>query len=130
MAGLAQAGPLNGSFDSATIGDDGGNWVEFQHNDMGWRTDGDTMDDWAEWKARTDPLDPDSFLYGEIATTPARDLDLLMHTVAGRRYALDTTTNLVMQPFYPLLEGTDSFCDLARYADGGCGRSGWRWDLG
>ena len=74
-------------------------------------TDGDTMDDWAEWKARTDPLDPDSFLYGEIATTPTGFMDIHMHTVAGRRYALDTTTNLVAQPFYPLMEGIEAFGD-------------------
>ena len=40
MVGLAQAGLINGSFDSATIGDDGAAayWVEYQHNDTGWRT--------------------------------------------------------------------------------------------
>ena len=74
-------------------------------------SDGDTMDDWAEWKARTDPLDPNSFLYGEIAPTQEGYMDIYMHTVAGRRYALDTTTNLVTQPFYPLMDGIEAFGD-------------------
>jgi len=73
-------------------------------------SDGDTMDDWAEWKCRTDPLDPNSFMHmGGGAITPAGDFEIFLHTVAGRRYTLDATTNLVVQPFYPYLEGIEAY---------------------
>jgi len=48
---------------------------------------------------------------GDSAVTPAGEFEILLNTVSGRRYALDTTTNLVTQPFYPYIEDIEAFGD-------------------
>ena len=44
--------------------------------------------------------------------TPLGYLNIDLHTTAGYHYAVDTTTNLIAQPFYPLMEGIEAFGDI------------------
>ena len=73
--------------------------------DLSIDSDSDTMKDWEEWRARTNPLDPGSHLYmGAVVAQPSGGVELTLHTVAGRRYALDCTTNLITPTFQPAAE--------------------------
>jgi len=75
-------------------------------------TDDDSMTDWQEWKARTDPDDPDSVMRtGDLTPAPAGGLNLHLLTVSGRCYAVDYSTNLVTHPFTPLIEGLEAVGD-------------------
>ena len=75
--------------------------------------DNDTMKDWQEWKSRTDPLDPESFMHlGPPVFTQSGHLNLYLHTVSGRRYVLESTTNLVTQPFAPLMGPINAVDDM------------------
>ncbi len=58
-------------------------------------------------------VDPAVTMYiGNMVITPLGYLNMDLHTAAGYRYAVDTTTNLITQPFYPLLEGIDASGDI------------------
>jgi len=76
-------------------------------------SDGDRMNDWAEWNARTDPLDPDSVMRIESTKfMPSGYLQIPMSTVAGRCYALEYTTNIVAQEFSPLVENIEAVGEI------------------
>ncbi len=67
------------------------------------------MPDWAEWKARTDPVDPDSVMRIDAATFfPNGNIQIPMRTLAGGRYILEYTTNVVTQAFAPLVENIEA----------------------
>jgi len=100
--------------ENSKYGNDPDNWYAAlprpgTYPDLDVDTDGDGMSDWQEWKARTNPYDPTSTMkMGQPIVAPSGNLDLQLHTVAGRRYAIDYSTNLVTQPFIPFIEGLEA----------------------
>jgi hypothetical protein len=99
-------------------GNDPDNWYAATPNpgsspDLELDSDGDSMTDWAEWKARTDPADPQSCMYiSKQEVNAGGSLDIAMHTVAGRRYILESTTNIVTEAFLPLVQNIEAVGDI------------------
>jgi hypothetical protein len=99
-------------------GNDPDNWYAAIPNpgsspDLELDSDGDSMTDWAEWKARTDPADPQSCMYiSKQEVNAGGSLDIAMHTVAGRRYILESTTNIVTEAFLPLVQNIEAVGDI------------------
>ncbi|MBN1675368.1 MAG: hypothetical protein JXR37_30285 [Kiritimatiellae bacterium] len=67
--------------------------------------DGDTFSNWAEWLAGTDPTNPGSVfeLGGPAAPAGGPGVILAWPSLSGRIYSVDFTTNLVTDPFAPLV---------------------------
>jgi len=76
-----------------------------ENADLELDSDADGMADWEEWKARTDPYSAGSYMHiGSPAYDAAGGIAIPLHTVAGRRYILECSTNLMTDPFRTLID--------------------------
>lgn len=67
--------------------------------------DGDSMNNWQEWKAGTDPTDPSSLLsLSKISRTGLRSMLLTWTSVTNRNYFVQRATNLAAPASFTLLQ--------------------------
>lgn len=80
-------------------------------------SDGDGMNNWQEWIAGTDPVDSESVLKLLAATLMNNAADITWQSVTDRTYFIQSSTDLVGEPFSTLASnivghaGTTSFTD-------------------
>ncbi|QHI70749.1 sialidase family protein [Tichowtungia aerotolerans] len=82
-------------------------------------SDGDNMDNFSEWKAGTDPKDPQSFF--SIAQDPSdfpNGFKLLWNSLSGRTYRVESATNLLAIPaFQTLTSGISGVNSTTEFVD-------------
>jgi hypothetical protein len=82
-------------------------------------TDGDGMNNWAEWRAGTSPLDPTSLLKLISVSNSPSGSTVIWQSASGVSYYLQQTTNLAIQPFSSIVSnlvgqsGSTSFMDTS-----------------
>ncbi len=84
-------------------------------------SDGDAQDNYAEWRAGTNPTNAFSYFDFQAGTSPvSTGIRLRWNSLASRTYQIDFSTNLLVNPAFSVLtngisgeEGTTDFIDTA-----------------